>query len=149
MTESLPVDPALVDAAASMDEEAATARMAVDHGADAVWVSNDGGRQLDRSPASIAVLEGVVDAVDGRAEVYLDGGIRRGPDVLVALALGATAVFTARPFLFALACAGEAGVAQALQIYRNELDRALAIAGVTRPSALLRDHVSVSGAAGG
>ena len=62
------------------------ARLAVDHGADAVWVSNHGGRQLDRSPAGIEVLEEVVDAVEGRADVYLDGGIRRGPDVLVALA---------------------------------------------------------------
>ena len=109
------------------------ARLAVDHGADAVWVSNHGGRQLDRSPAGIDVLEEVVDAVEGRAEVYLDGGIRRGPDVLVALALGATAVFTARPFLYALACAGEPGVAHALRIYRDEIDRALAIAGVTAP----------------
>ena len=90
------------------------------------------------------MLEEVVDAVEGRAEVYLDGGIRRGPDVLVALALGATAVFTARPFLYALACAGEAGVAHALRIYRDEIDRALAIAGVTRPSDLRRDHVRVS-----
>ena len=104
-------------------------------------MSNHGGRQLDRSPAGIEVLEEVVDAVEGRSEVYLDGGIRRGPDVLVALALGANAVFTARPFLYALACAGEAGVAHALRIYRDELDRALAIAGVARPSALGRDHV--------
>ena len=104
-------------------------------------MSNHGGRQLDRSPAGIEVLEEVVDAVEGRSEVYLDGGIRRGPDVLVALALGANAVFTARPFLYALACAGEAGVAHALRIYRDELDRALAIAGVARPSALRRDHV--------
>ena len=119
------------------------ARLAVDHGADAIWVSNHGGRQLDRVPAAIEVLDEVVDAVEGRAEVYLDGGIRRGPDVLVALALGATAVFTARPLLYALACAGEAGVAHALRIYRDEIDRALAIAGVTRPSALRRDHVRV------
>jgi 4-hydroxymandelate oxidase len=117
------------------------ARLAVDHGVDAVWVSNHGGRQLDRSPAAIDVLEEIVDAVEGRAEVYLDGGIRRGPDVLVALALGATAVFAARPFLYGLACAGEAGVARALEIYRSELDRALAIAGVTSPGALGREHV--------
>jgi 4-hydroxymandelate oxidase len=119
------------------------ARLAVDRGADAVWVSNHGGRQLDRSPAGIDVLAEVVDAVEGRADVYLDGGVRRGPDVLVALALGATAVFTARPFLYALACAGEAGVARALELLREELDRALAIAGVTRPSDLTRDHVRV------
>jgi 4-hydroxymandelate oxidase len=123
------------------------ARLAVERGADAVWVSNHGGRQLDRSPAGIEVLEEVVDAVEGRAEVYLDGGIRRGPDVLVALALGATAVFTARPFLYALACAGEEGVAKALAILRDEAERALAVAGVTRPSDLRKDHVRVPGAA--
>jgi isopentenyl diphosphate isomerase/L-lactate dehydrogenase-like FMN-dependent dehydrogenase len=117
------------------------ARLAVDHGVDAVWVSNHGGRQLDRSPAAIDVLEEIVDAVEGRTEVYLDGGVRRGPDILVALALGATAVFAARPFLYGLACAGEAGVARVLEIYRAELDRALAIAGVTAPGALGREHV--------
>ena len=93
------------------------ARLAVEHGADAVWVSNHGGRQLDRSPAAIEVLEEVVDAVDGRAEVYLDGGIRRGPDVADrARPRAHRAVFTARPFLYALACAGEAGVDKALAI---------------------------------
>lgn len=117
------------------------ARLAVDRGVDGVWVSNHGGRQLDRSPAAIDVLADVVDAVEGRADVYLDGGIRRGPDVLVALALGATAVFTARPFLYALACAGEAGVAKALDIVRAEIDRGLAIAGVTSPAAMGREHV--------
>jgi len=117
------------------------ARLAVDHGVDAVWVSNHGGRQLDRSPAAIDVLEEIVDAVEGRTEVYLDGGVRRGPDILVALALGATAVFAARPFLHGLACAGEPGVARVLEIYRAELDRALAIAGVTAPGALGREHV--------
>jgi 4-hydroxymandelate oxidase len=119
------------------------ARLAVDRGVDGVWVSNHGGRQLDRSPAAIDVLAEVVDAVEGRADVYLDGGIRRGPDVLVALALGATAVFTARPFLYALACAGEPGVAKALDILRAEIDRGLAIAGVTSPGAMSREHVRV------
>jgi 4-hydroxymandelate oxidase len=121
------------------------ARLAVDHGADAVWVSNHGGRQLDRSPAAIEVLPEVVDAVEGRADVYLDGGVRRGPDVLVALALGATAVFTARPFLYALASAGEAGVATAFAILREEINRALAITGVNSPAALRRDHVTATG----
>ncbi len=115
------------------------ARIAVDRGVDAVWVSNHGGRQLDRSPSA---LEAVVDAVEGRAEVYLDGGVRRGPDVLVALALGATAVFTARPFLYALASAGEAGVAKAFSILREETDRALAIAGATSPAAVTRAHAA-------
>ena len=118
------------------------ARIAVDRGVDAVWVSNHGGRQLDRSPSALVALEPVVDAVEGRAEVYLDGGIRRGPDVLVALALGATAVFTARPFLYALAAAGEAGVAKAFSILREETDRALAIAGVTSPAAVTRANVA-------
>ncbi len=119
------------------------ARLAVDHGVDAVWVSNHGGRQLDRSPAGIEVLAEVVDAVEGRTEVYLDGGIRRGPDVLVGLALGATAVFTARPLLYALACAGEPGVAHAFRLFRDEIDRALAIAGASSPADLGRDHVRV------
>lgn len=117
------------------------ARMAVDRGVDAVWVSNHGGRQLDRSPSGIEALESVVDAVEGRTEVYLDGGIRRGPDVLVALALGATAVFAARPFLYALAAAGEAGVSKAFAILREETDRALAIAGATTPGGLRPEHV--------
>ena len=108
---------------------------------DAVWVSNHGGRQLDRSPAALEVLEEVVGAVEGRAEVYLDGGVRRGPDVLIALALGASAVFAARPFLYALTCAGEAGVARAFEILRAEIDRAFAIAGVTSPAGITRDHV--------
>jgi 4-hydroxymandelate oxidase len=117
------------------------ARLAVEHGADAVWVSNHGGRQLDRSAAGVDVLEEVVDAVAGRAEVYLDGGIRRGPDVLVALALGARAVFTARPFLWGLACAGEAGVERVFEILREEIERSLAIIGARTPAALTREHV--------
>ena len=88
------------------------ARLAVEHGAAAVWVSNHGARQLDRSPASIDVLEEIVGAVAGRAEVYLDGGVRRGIDVVTALALGARAVFLGRPILYALAADGEAGVSR-------------------------------------
>jgi 4-hydroxymandelate oxidase len=121
------------------------ARLAVDHGADGVWVSNHGGRQLDRVAAGVDVLESVVEAVDGRAEVYLDGGIRRGPDVLIALALGATAVFTARPLLWALACAGEAGVARALAILRDELERSLALLGAATPGDVERSHVAAPG----
>ncbi len=118
------------------------ARLAVEHGADAVWVSNHGGRQLDRVAAGIDVLESIVDAVDGRAEVYLDGGVRRGSEVLIALALGATAVFTARPFLYALACAGEPGVAKALAILREEIERSLSLVGAPTPADLRRDHVA-------
>ena len=117
------------------------ARLAVEHGADAVWVSSHGGRQLDRVAVGIDVLEQVVDAVEGRAEVYLDGGVRRGPDILIALALGARAVFTARPFLWALACAGEEGVAKAFEILRDELERAIALVGARSPRDLARGHV--------
>jgi 4-hydroxymandelate oxidase len=117
------------------------ARLAVEHGTEAVWVSNHGGRQLDRVAAGVDVLEEVVDAVAGRAEVYLDGGIRRGPDVLVALALGARAVFTARPFLWGLACAGEAGVGRVFEILREEIERSLAIIGAASPAAVTREHV--------
>ena len=118
------------------------ARLAVEHGADAVWVSNHGGRQLDRVAAGVDVLAEVVDAVEGRAEVYLDGGIRRGPEILIALALGARAVFTARPFLWALACAGEAGVAHGFAILREELERGLALMGTPTPASLTRGHVT-------
>ncbi len=117
------------------------AELAVEHGADGVWVSNHGGRQLDRTAASIEVLDEVVRAVNGRAEVYLDGGVRRGPEVLIALALGATAVFTARPFLYALACAGEAGVAKAFEILRDEIERSMALLGTARIRDIGRRHV--------
>jgi isopentenyl diphosphate isomerase/L-lactate dehydrogenase-like FMN-dependent dehydrogenase len=97
------------------------ARLAVEHGAAAVVVSNHGGRQLDGVLASIEALPEVVQAVGGRAEVYVDGGIRRGRDVLVALALGARAVLIGRPYLFALAAGGEAGVTRALELLHAEL----------------------------
>jgi 4-hydroxymandelate oxidase len=122
------------------------ARLAVEHGAEAVWVSNHGGRQLDRVAAPVEVLAEVVDAVDGRAEVYLDGGVRRGPDVALALALGARAVFTARPFLYALACAGQAGVARAIAILREETERTLALLGCPAPSDVGPSHLERSGA---
>ena len=118
------------------------ARLAVEHGAAAIWVSNHGGRQLDRSPAAIDVLDEVVEAVGGRAEVYLDGGVRRGTDIVTALAMGARAVFMARPLLYALACAGEAGVAKAFAVLREETARAMALVGAPRITDLRRDHVS-------
>ena len=123
------------------------ARLAVEHGADAVWVSNHGGRQLDRVPTAIEVLPAIVDAVDGRAEVYADGGLRRGSDVAIALALGARAVFTARPFLYALACAGEAGVARALAILREETLRTFALLGVRSVGDVGPEHVTPAPAA--
>jgi isopentenyl diphosphate isomerase/L-lactate dehydrogenase-like FMN-dependent dehydrogenase len=106
----------------------------VDHGIDAVVVSNHGGRQLDSLPAAVDVLPEVVDAVGDRAEVLVDGGIRRGSDVAKALALGARAVFVGRPYLYGLAAAGEDGVVRVLDILRAELDRTLALLGCTSPA---------------
>jgi isopentenyl diphosphate isomerase/L-lactate dehydrogenase-like FMN-dependent dehydrogenase len=103
--------------------------LAVEHGAEAVWVSNHGGRQLDRVPATADLLPGVVEAVSGRAEVYVDGGVRRGIDVLIALGLGARAVFLGRPVLYALAADGEAGVARALELIGAELRTGMQLLG--------------------
>ena len=108
------------------------ARLAVEHGARAMVVSNHGGRQLDTTFASIEVLPEVVEAVDGRVEVYLDGGIRRGTDVLKALALGARAVLIGRPVFWGLAVDGEAGVRAVLDILRDELDIAMAMCGAPK-----------------
>jgi 4-hydroxymandelate oxidase len=105
------------------------ARMALDHGARAIWVSNHGGRQLDLSPATIDVLPEIVAAVGGRAEVYHDGGIRSGTQALVALALGARAVFVGRPVLWGLATGGSEGVASVLRLLRDELLRGAQLAG--------------------
>ena len=107
------------------------ARRALEHGVDGVIVSNHGGRQLDGVPAAIDALPEVVEAVSGRAEVYLDGGVRRGSDVAKALALGARACFIGRPWLYGLAMAGEPGVTQVLELLRNELDETLALTGRT------------------
>jgi (S)-2-hydroxy-acid oxidase len=117
------------------------ARLAVDAGAAGIVVSNHGGRQLDRAPATIDALEAVVAAVDGRAEVYLDGGIRRGTDVVTALALGAQAVFLGRPFLYALAAGGEAGVRRAVELLYAELETAMALLGCPTVAAITRDRV--------
>lgn len=118
------------------------ARLAVEHGVDAVWVSNHGGRQLDRAPATIDVLEEVVQAVQDRAEVYLDGGVRRGTDVATALALGARAVFIGRPVLFALACGGEEGVRLALDLMNAEVRYTMALLGAPSLSHITRAHVA-------
>lgn len=107
------------------------ARQAVDLGFNAVMVSNHGGRQLDRSPAPVDVLESIVDAVGADAEVILDGGVRRGTDILVAFALGAKAVGFARPYLYGLAAAGEAGACRAMEIMSNELRRDMVLLGAT------------------
>jgi len=105
------------------------ARLAVEHGAAAIIVSNHGGRQLDGVPAPISVLLPVMDAVAGRVEVLLDGGVRRGIDVLKALALGARAVLVGRPVLWGLTLDGESGVAAVLEHLRGEIDLAMALAG--------------------
>lgn len=114
------------------------AALAVEHGAQAVIVSTHGGRQLDRVVASADALAEVVAAVDGRADVLVDGGIRRGTDVLVALALGARAVLIGRPYLWGLAVDGEAGVAQVLQLLRDEVALAMALSGRTTVAAIDR-----------
>lgn len=105
------------------------AKRAVDVGASAVIVSNHGGRQLDTSPATIDVLARVVAAVGGGTEVYVDGGVRRGTDVIKALALGARAVFLGRPVLWGLAVGGREGVGAVLELVRRELDLAMALCG--------------------
>lgn len=105
------------------------AQLAVEHGIEGIVVSNHGGRQLDGVSAAIDVLPEVVEAVRGRCEVYMDGGVRRGTDVLKALALGARAVLIGRPVLWGLAVAGAQGAYQVLEILRTELDLALTLAG--------------------
>jgi isopentenyl diphosphate isomerase/L-lactate dehydrogenase-like FMN-dependent dehydrogenase len=120
------------------------ARLACEHGAAGVVVSNHGGRQLDGAPASLEALPEVVEAVDGRAEVYLDGGVRRGTDVVTALAIGAQAVFVGRPVMYGLAFGGAKGVQQVLEILRDETENALALLGCRSPSDVTRAHVSTT-----
>ena len=114
---------------------------AIDHGADALIVSNHGGRQLDGVRSAISALPYVVDAVQGRAEVLIDGGVRRGTDVLKAIALGAKACMIGRPYMYGLASNGHAGVAKALDLLRNEIDLALALTGNTSLAALDRSSI--------
>jgi 4-hydroxymandelate oxidase len=104
-------------------------KRAVEHGADGVIVSNHGGRNLDLVPATVDALPRVVDAVAGRIPVMLDSGIRRGTDVLTALALGAKAVFIGRPYIYGLALGGAKGVERVISILRNEFERAMALTG--------------------
>jgi 4-hydroxymandelate oxidase len=117
------------------------ALLAVEHGADAVWVSNHGGRQLDHVAAGLDALPEVVDAVADRAEIYVDGGIRRGTDVLKALALGARAAFAGRAFACGLAVDGERGVAHVLSLLRDEIELGLGLLGCTSPDTVSRSHV--------
>jgi 4-hydroxymandelate oxidase len=119
------------------------AAMAVEHGVDGIVVSNHGGRQIDGTLASVEMLPEVVAQVGGRAEVLVDGGIRRGTDVLKALALGAKAVLIARPYLWGLALGGEAGVRQVLEMLRAEIDGAMAQLGVPAVARVDRSLVTV------
>jgi 4-hydroxymandelate oxidase len=107
------------------------ARRIAEHGAKAIVVSNHGGRQLDTAPPTCEVLSHVVDVAGDRCEIYVDGGIRRGSDVLKAIALGARAVLVGRPILWGLGVAGEQGAAHILEILRRELDEAMLLCGCT------------------
>jgi L-lactate dehydrogenase (cytochrome) len=111
--------------------DAEDARLAAEHGVDALVVSNHGGRQLDSAPSTISVLPEAVDAVAGRCEVLFDGGVQTGQDVLKAIALGARGCLIGKAFLYALAAGGEAGVSQALDILRKELEVSMALSGCT------------------
>ncbi len=118
------------------------AQRAADIGATAVIVSNHGGRQLDGAIPALHALPGIVEAVGDRIEVILDGGVRRGTHVLMALALGAKACMIGRPYLYGLAAAGEAGVDKALQILRDEIVRGTALLGCTSIDAITADRVT-------
>ncbi|MGQ0733343.1 MAG: alpha-hydroxy acid oxidase [Acidobacteriota bacterium] len=122
------------------------AKRAIDHGVDAVVVSNHGGRQLDGVLPSLRVLPEVVAAVGGRTEVLFDGGIRRGGDVVKALALGARAVLVGRAYAYGLGAAGEAGVARALTILRDDIVRTMKLLGVQSIAGLDRSLVEIPGA---
>jgi L-lactate dehydrogenase (cytochrome) len=119
------------------------ARHAMDEGAAAISVSNHGGRQLDGVPASLRALPEVVEAVNGRIEVLMDGGIRRGTDIAKALCMGARAVLCGRAYAYGLAAGGEAGVDRAIEILRTDLDRTLRLLGCPSVTELDRSYVNV------
>jgi isopentenyl diphosphate isomerase/L-lactate dehydrogenase-like FMN-dependent dehydrogenase len=125
------------------------ARLAADCGADGVIVSNHGGRNLDSAPAPIEVLPQIVDAVGHRLTVMIDSGFRRGSDVVKALALGAQAVLIGRPTLYGVAAAGEQGAARAIAIFREEIDRVMALVGCSSIDELTRDCLFVPGSGRG
>jgi isopentenyl diphosphate isomerase/L-lactate dehydrogenase-like FMN-dependent dehydrogenase len=119
------------------------ARRAVDEGAAAISVSNHGGRQLDGVPASLRALPEVVAAVNGQVEVLMDGGVRRGADIVKSLCLGARAVLCGRAYAYGLCAGGEAGVARAIEILRVDLERTLRLLGCASVAALDRSYVNV------
>jgi glycolate oxidase len=117
------------------------ARLAVEHGVDAIYVSNHGGRQLDHGRGAIDLLPEVLDAVAGKARVIVDGGFSRGTDIVKAIAMGADAVGIGRLYCYALAAAGEAGIVRMLEILENEVRSAMGLLGVTRYAELGREHL--------
>ncbi len=119
--------------------DADDARRAVDCGADAIVVSNHGGRQLDGAPSSISVLPEIIEAVDGRCEVWFDSGIRSGQDVLKALALGAQAALVGRAYVYGLGALGEAGVTRTLELIQRELELTMTLCGVRDIAGINRD----------
>jgi isopentenyl diphosphate isomerase/L-lactate dehydrogenase-like FMN-dependent dehydrogenase len=121
------------------------ARRAIDEGAAAIVVSNHGGRQLDYSPATLQVLPEIVAAVKGEIEVLMDGGVRRGSDVIKAICLGARAVLVGRAYAYGLAAGGPAGVARAIEILRSEMERTLKLLGCASISSLDRSYVNLIG----
>jgi 4-hydroxymandelate oxidase len=116
--------------------------LAVEHGADGIVVSNHGGRQLDSCPASLDVLPEVVEAVSGRLPILMDGGVRRGTDVVKAVALGAAAVMVGRPAVWGLSAEGEEGVAGVLGIFRAEVENAMALTGCRSVAEIGRELVA-------
>jgi len=125
-------------------QTAEDAELACAHGVDAIVVSNHGGRQLDAVAPTAELLPEVVEAVAGRMEVYVDGGIRRGSDVVKALALGAQVVMAGRAPLWGLACEGEAGARRVLELLRDEIELALALCGCTSPAGVSPAHLALA-----
>ena len=119
------------------------ARRAMDAGAAGVIVSNHGGRQLDGVSATLRALPEVVKAVNGQAEVLMDGGVRRGSDIVKAICLGARAVLVGRAYAYGLAAAGEAGVSRAIEILRADMERAMKLLGCASISELDRSYVDI------
>jgi L-lactate dehydrogenase (cytochrome) len=125
------------------------ARLVVDHGADALVISNHGGRQLDRAPVPLEQLPRVVEAVDERAEVYIDGGVRSGADVIAAVACGARACLVGRAYLYGLMAGGEAGVQRAADLLATEARRTMQLLGVTSVDELQPNIVRLARPSGG
>jgi L-lactate dehydrogenase (cytochrome) len=117
------------------------AKLAVDHGATALIISNHGGRQLESVPAPVDLIASFVEAVGGRAEIIVDSGIRRGTDIIKALALGADACMIGRPYIYGLAAGGQAGVERSLAIFKEELERDMALLGATSIKAINNSYL--------